>query len=490
MPPPTAAPPRRAWAVLALVVAGTALVVIDITIVTIGLPQIQDDLGGSLADVQWVIVAYAITMGAVTQTVGTLSDRLGRRRVYLTGIIAFTVASLACGLAPSVAVLDAARAVQGIGGAILMTGAMPLISDAYTDDRERTLALTTWGTASTAAGLAAPLLGGLLVDAFGWQAIFLINVPIGLAVLAFAPMVIPAAARRETDRVDWTGTAILIATLGVGTFALLRGEAQGWTSAATLGQVAAAAVGLAAFVAVELRTPSPTLEPRMFTRPAFTGAALAVLISRMLTIGGVVYVVQYAQTSLELSATATGLLLAPAFIAQIAAGQLGGKLVTRFQPGRVIAAGYTAKLAGALWLALALTAGATPWTLAFPLLVWGLGGGLAGAPVMAVAMNAAGTERAGMASGTIVTLASIGGGIGTAMLGAVYQSRLAAFDDTASAEAIAAAARAVLLCSAGLAAFAAITTLALINRHTMPAAGGGRPTRAKPQPHEDEQPAR
>ena len=497
----------RGTALLALVVAGTALVVIDITIVTIGLPEIQADLGGVLADVQWVIIAYTVTMGAVTQAVGSLSDQVGRRRLYLVGAALFTLSSLGCGLAPNVLLLDAGRVLQGIGGAILMTSALPLLSHAFEGQR-RTMAITTWGTASTAAALVAPLLGGVLVDALGWRSIFLINVPIGIAVVLIGLRVLPADPERGDERtsIDWTGIALLVVSLGLANYAFLQGEQQGWASALTIIQFAVAIALLAVFVVIEARVSVPTLDPRLFRRPAFVGAALAVLMSRVLTVGGTVYVVQYAQSSLHLTSSETGLLLTPAFVAQIVAGMLAGKMLAKLPAGRVIASGYVFKLAGGLWLGLMLTPSTAAWTLAFPLLLWGTGGGIAGAPVMAVAMNVTDKERAGMVAGTITSLASIGAGLGTAVLGAVYTTRLGtvaaerlpaelpsrdtvaaaiadgdvarALDAVPSAlradvsrvveEATAAAGSAALLGSAGLAAVTTCVVLALLNNRTVP----------------------
>lgn len=182
---------RAGRAVLALVVAASSLVVIDMTIVAIGLPDIRRDLGGSLADAQWVMVAYLITMGAVTQVMGSLSDAVGRRRVFLLGAALFTAASLACGLAPGVHVLVAARAVQGVGGAILMVNALPLLSHQFAGER-RNMAISTWGSAATAVGLLAPLLGGVLVEWLSWRALFLVNLPVGLAILALGLRHLPA----------------------------------------------------------------------------------------------------------------------------------------------------------------------------------------------------------------------------------------------------------------------------------------------------------
>lgn len=505
---PSAAPPSsaRARAMLALVITGSALVVIDITVVVIGLPQIQADLGGSLASIQWVIVAYTVTMGAVTQVVGTLSDRLGRRRIYLAGICLFTAASAACGLAPTVVLLDLARVLQGIGGAILMSNALPILSDAYEGQR-RNMAIAKWGTAAAAAGVAAPLLGGVLVDLLSWRAVFLVNVPFGVAALVVGLAVLPADSRAQGKRgsIDWTGTILLIASLVLGNFALIRGEEQGWGSAQTLIQFGLAAVLLAAFLAVEVRVPAPTLDPGLFRKPAFTGTAFAVFMSRVLTIGGTVYFVQYFHNALHLTPTQSGLLLAPAIIAQVGAGLLGGRLLGKFPAGSVIAAGYACKAIGGAWLGLAFTPEIQPWLLAFPLLVWGTGGGIAGVPVMAVAMNVTDRQRSGMVAGTITSLASIGAGVGTAVLGVLYKARVAAVvsghpdipadsrasiaaaaaeGDTARAldlappqaresvqrileEAVAAAGSAVLLTSAALAAVTIAAVLVLISRRNV-----------------------
>ncbi|MFD0888897.1 MFS transporter, partial [Streptosporangium algeriense] len=420
---PTAA---RGRAILGLVIAGTALVVIDMTIVTIALPAIQEDLGGTLADVQWVIIGYMITMGAVTQVVGSLSDRIGRRRVHLLGIALFTTASVVCGAAPTAVVLDLARAVQGIGGAVLMVNALPLLSH-HLDGERRNLAISTWGSAATAAGLIAPLLGGVLVDTLSWRVIFLINVPIGAAAFVICLRTLPSDApgRIPHGRIDWAGATLLIASLALADLALLRGEDQGWGSTATLTQLAAAAALFTAFLLLQSRVGAPTLDLALFREPAFTGAALAVFVSRVLTIGGTVYLVQYFQWSLHLNPTQSGLLLTPVFLAQMAAGMLGGKLLSRFPSGYVIAGGYACKAAGAALLAPAFTPAVSPWLLTVPLLVWGIGGGIAGAPVMAVAMNVTDKRRAGMVAGTITSLASIGAGIGTAVLGAVYSVRIA-----------------------------------------------------------------
>jgi MFS family permease len=340
--------------------------------------------------------------------------------------VLFTAASAACGAAPTLALLDLARALQGVGGAILMVNALPLLTHRYEGER-RAMAISYWGRAATASGIAAPLIGGVLVDLLGWRAIFLVNVPVGVAVLAAAFRMLPADPPAGADRrIDVPGTALLIVALVAANFALLRGADQGWTSAATIGQSTAAAVLFAAFLRRQARAGASVLDVAMFRRQAFSGAALAVFMSRLLTIGGTVYLVLYLQQSLGLSPTGSGLLLALVLIAQMAAGLAGGKLVGRFPPGPVIAAGYAAKAVGAAGLALAFTTTDSPWPLVAPLIAWGVG--------------------------------------------VAYQSRLdtALRDGVAAPQAIASGAATVLVCSAILAAGTTAVVPALIGRHRQP----------------------
>jgi len=454
----------RVSGVLAIVVAGTALVVVDMTIVAIGLADVARDLRVPTGDVDWVIVSYLLAMGAVTQVVGSLADRLGRRRTQLIGLTVFGAASLACGLAPGLEALVAARIVQGIGAAAIMTGALPLLSQHHTGEA-RNMAIATWGSASSAAALVAPLLGGVLVDGFGWRAVFLVNVPICIVALLASARVLPAdPAPDGKDRapIDRTGTVLLIGALALLGHASLRGGQQDGSD--TLWQVAAGAALMVAFLLVERRAVAPVLALDLFRRAAFTGSALSLFLSRVLTVGGTVYLVLYVQESLGLGPTASGLLLLPVFLAQIGVGQLSGKLMSRFPPGHLIAAGFLAKAVGAGWLALIAAPTTSPWLLVAPLLIWGAGGGMTGAPVFAVAMDATAGERAGMVAGTISTLASIGAGIGTAALGLVHHAWAGPQPDAGS---IAAGTAAVLVSSGVLALVATTAVLLLIGGRTL-----------------------
>ncbi|WP_408992421.1 MFS transporter [Streptomyces sp. 1268] len=453
--------------VLVLVMASTGLVVIDLTIVAIGLPLISADIGEG-ASAESVVVTYMVAMGALTQVVGSLSDRWGRRPLFLAGIAVFTLSSLAATMAPDLLWLDVARVVQGAGAAAIMVNGIPLLSDRYTGE-ERDLAIGAWGSFATAAGLLAPVFGGVLAETFGWRAVFAVNLPLGVAAWVLAVRVLPHApgtageTSRSPARTDWLGSLLLMLGLGTATLLMLRSGDTPWSGQDTAVLLTACAA-LAAFLAVQLKVPAPTLELRMFGSPAFSGAMLAVLLSRVLTIGGSVYLVLYFSDGLGMSPTGAGLLMTPIFLAQIVMGMVGSKLIGERPPGLVIGSGYALKGVGLAALALLITPDTPWWALVVPLLAWGAGGGIAGAPVMAVAVRVTAPERVGMVAGTVSTLASLGAGVGTAALGAVFALR-----GGSGAEAVTDGARAVLAVSAVLAVVAVLTTVTLVGPRRVPA---------------------
>ncbi|WP_432024416.1 MFS transporter [Streptomyces parvus] len=453
--------------VLVLVMASTGLVVIDLTIVAIGLPLISADIGDG-ASAESVVVTYMVAMGALTQVVGSLSDRWGRRPLFLAGIAVFALSSLAATVAPDLLWLDIARVVQGAGAAAIMVNGIPLLSDRYTGE-ERNLAIGAWGSFATAAGLLAPVFGGVLAEAFGWRAVFAVNLPLGLTAWVLAVRVLPHApgaageTSRSPARTDWLGSLLLMLGLGTATLLMLRSGETPWSGQDTAVLLTACAA-LAAFLAVQLKVPAPTLELRMFGSPAFSGAMLAVLLSRVLTIGGSVHLVLYFSDGLGMSPTGAGLLMTPIFLAQIVMGMVGSKLIGERPPGLVIGSGYALKGVGLAALALLVTPDTPWWALVVPLLAWGAGGGIAGAPVMAVAVRVTAPERVGMVAGTVSTLASLGAGVGTAALGAVFALR-----GGSGAEAVTDGARAVLAVSAALAVVAVLTTVTLVGPRRVPA---------------------
>jgi EmrB/QacA subfamily drug resistance transporter len=415
---------HQARIVLIITVVASALLVIDITIVSVALPEIQSDLGGSLAALQWIIIGYTVTFGAFQQAAGSLSDRLGRRSMFMGGIALFTLSSLACGIAPNVIALDAARCVQGMGAAFVLANAMPLIAQVY-DGQARNMAIAVWGTTLGACGAVAPVIGGLLVDLTEWRYLFLINVPIGAVALFLCRSRLPVDPPRSSlAGIDWTGAGLLVLTLGLVNFALTRGEDQGWGSAATLVQLGVSAVLLAGFLLLEQRVPSPTLDLTLFKVPTFVAAALIAFFSRFATIGGSVYYILYFQSARGLSPLETGLMMMAIFAPQLGMGLVAGKLQAKYSPSHIIGAGFGILALGGLAMSWSFDLDQAIWAALPGLLLWGVGGGLAGSPSMSLAVNVVPKERAGMASGAINSLFMFGAGIGAAIFGVLFRSRI------------------------------------------------------------------
>ncbi|MFJ4707525.1 MFS transporter [Streptomyces anulatus] len=415
---------RQARVVLIITVVASALLVIDITIVSVALPEIQSDLGGSLAALQWIIIGYTVTFGAFQQAAGSLSDRLGRRSMFMGGIALFTLSSLACGIAPNAIALDSARCVQGVGAAFVLANAMPLIAQVY-DGQARNMAIAIWGTTLGACGAVAPVIGGLLVDLTEWRYLFLINVPIGAVALFLCRSRLPADPPRSSlAGIDWTGAGLLVLTLGLVNFALTRGEDQGWGSAATLIQLGVSAVLLTGFLILERRVPSPTLDLALFKVPTFVAAALIAFFSRFATIGGSVYYILYFQSARGLSPLQTGLMMMAIFAPQLGMGLVAGKLQAKYSPSHIIGAGFGILALGGLAMSWSFDLDQAIWAALPGLLLWGVGGGLAGSPSMSLAVNVVPKERAGMASGAVNSLFMFGAGIGAAVFGVLFRSRI------------------------------------------------------------------
>ncbi|MGI5336480.1 MFS transporter [Streptomyces sp. CA-181903] len=424
---------RQARIVLIITVVASALLVIDITIVSVALPSIQSDLGGSLAALQWIIIGYTVTFGAFQQAAGSLSDRLGRRAMFMSGIALFTLSSLACGVAPNALTLDLARGVQGIGAAFVLANAMPLIAQVY-EGQARNMAIAVWGTTLGACGAVAPVIGGLLVDLTQWRYLFLINVPIGAIALFLCRTRLPAdPPRTSLSGIDWTGAGLLVLTLAVVNYGLTRGEDQGWGSAATLAQLGVGVVLLAGFLVLERRVKAPTLDLSLFKVPTFVAATLIAFFSRFATVGGSVYYILYFQSARGLSPLQNGLLMMAIFAPQLGMGLVAGKLQARYSPSHIIAAGFGILAIGGLAMAWSFDRDTTIWATLPGLLLWGVGGGLAGSPSMSLAVNVVPKQRAGMASGAINSLFMFGAGAGAAIFGILFRDRIS---DKAGGEAV------------------------------------------------------
>src|ERR1700742_3980592 len=266
---------NRKWWTLGAVCVATFMLLLDITVVNTALPKIQSDLGGSFSDLQWVVDAYALSLAALVLTAGSLADRFGRRRVFAIGLGVFSLASLLCALAPDPTFLNLARALQGVGGAIMFAVSLALVAQDFPAGPERGMAMGIYGATIGIAVAIGPLVGGLLTDGLGWQSVFLINVPIGIATIGVTYWKLRESRDPNASRIDWGGLATFSTALLLLVLALVRGNDEGWGSPLIVGLFAAAAVLMAAFVLIERRVREPMLPLALFRNRAFTGVQLA-----------------------------------------------------------------------------------------------------------------------------------------------------------------------------------------------------------------------
>ncbi|HEX6779131.1 MAG TPA: DHA2 family efflux MFS transporter permease subunit, partial [Ktedonobacterales bacterium] len=302
----------RKLTTLAVTCIGLFMVLLDMTIVNVALPTIQSDLNASLSGLQWVVDAYTLPFAALLLTAGTLGDRYGRKRVFLVGLVGFTLGSALCGLAPNLGLLIAGRVLQGAGGAALSPGSLSLLAAAFPDNRERTQAIGIWAGISGLALAAGPLIGGLLIQVSSWPAIFFVNLPIGAVALIFGWRILAESRNPDARRVDVPGQALVIAGLGALTYALIEGESDGWTSPLILSLLAGAAVLLVAFFIVEARVREPLLPLQLFKNAVFSTANAAATLLGFALIGTVFFMSQYFQSVQGYSALGSGLRTLPA----------------------------------------------------------------------------------------------------------------------------------------------------------------------------------
>jgi len=406
---------------LGVVCAAVFMLLLDVTIVSVALADLQRDLGASLADLQWVVDAYTLTLAGGLLTAATLGDRIGRRRIFLAGLAVFSAASLACALAGSAGLLNGARAVQGVGASLLFGAAMPLIGDAFPNAARRARAIGVFGACMAAATAVGPLIGGALVDGPGWRWIFLMNVPVGVVTLLGAVRLResrPADARRA----DWPGTALLTASLLTLLLALIRGNGDGWASPRILGLFLACALLLAGFVYRELRAAEPMLDLGLFGRPAFTGVGLHAFASAATLVAASYFLAIYLQNILGFTPFQTGLRVLPLSIAAFAAAPLSAALLHRVGVSTALVVSLLLS-GGGLLLAARLDV-TSSWTVFVPgFVVAGLGLGMGMAAGASAALAVVEPERAGMATGALNTLRQIGTAAGVAVLGALFEHR-------------------------------------------------------------------
>lgn len=406
---------RRRWSALALIVTAQFMVILDVAIVNVALPSIKSDLRFSQTSLQWVITAYAIVFGGTLLLGGRLADLLGRRRMFVAGVYVFAASSLLCGLAWSAGSLIAFRAVQGLGGAMLAPAALSLLMTTFAEGRERNLALGIYGAASGSGAAAGVLLGGVLTSYLSWSWIFFVNVPVGLAAIALAPFLLrESRAEVQHRHFDVAGAATVTAGLMLLVYAMTRATTEGWGSGTTIGLLAGAVALVGAFLAIELRSPSPLLPLRIFRLRTLSAANATMAIVGSVAFSEFFLLTLYLQEVLHYSAIRTGLAFSAFALSVVVVSNLAQPIVARLGVRGSLVAGLTAS---AVSVALLTRLPEHPHYLVdlFPAFVLGGAGmGLSFVPVTIASLMGVERSDAGIASGLVNTSRQIGGAIGLA----------------------------------------------------------------------------
>ena len=452
----------RKSTILAIACLGQFMVILDVAIVTVALPAMRSDLGFSATGLQWVVNAYTLTFAGFLLLGGRAADLFGRRRILLAGLALFTAASLVCGLAPGPETLVAARAVQGLGAAVLSPATLTILTTTFTEPAERARALGIWSAALASGGATGALLGGILTDTLSWRWIFLVNVPVGVLGIVAARAVLAERRGEGTRSLDVAGALLVTGSLTALVYGLVRTDVIGWGSPATAAALAIAAVLMAGFLVVETRVATSPLVPlRMLRVPSLAGANLA-----MLCVGGSMFAMWYfaslyLQGVLGESPLRAGLAFLPASLAVIAGAQLGARLVSRLGPRRVLVVAPLVIAAGLAWMSRISADGSYATDILGPIVVAAFGLGLSFPPGTYAATAGVAPRDAGLASGLVNSTRQIGGAVGLAALAtiAVHETARALADHHAPADALVAGYGRAFLVGAGIALAASLSAL-------------------------------
>ncbi|MGW5865774.1 MFS transporter [Streptomyces sp. NPDC055239] len=414
--PPTRAPAPTPTLALLASLLGFTVITVDVSAVNIALPAIRTSLHGGMAGLQWVVDAYTLMFAALMLSAGALADRAGARRAYAWGVGLFTLASLACALAPGIGTLIAARVAQGGAAAIVMPASLALIRQAYDDPRRRARAIAMWTVGGSVAMAAGPVLGGVLTEGAGWRAVFLLNLPIGAVILALLARTAPSP--RRPAPIDIAGQATAVLTLAGLAFAVIEGGHLGWTSAPVLGAAALAVVAGLGFYVAEKRHSAPMV-PLPLLRERKVSVSLAIGFAVNAGFYGIVFLLGlYFQQLRGMSAIAAGLMFVPLAVIITSTNLVSPRMAERIGRRRVIVAGQ-AVLALAMFVLLPLAANTPLWLVLVLLIPTGMGGAFAVPALTALLMDAVPAHRAGTASGLLNALRQTGGAMAVALFGAL-----------------------------------------------------------------------
>jgi EmrB/QacA subfamily drug resistance transporter len=417
------APVTRKGLALALLAAAQFVVVLDASIVNVALPSMGRDLNFSQEDLSWVINAYTLTFGGFLLLGGRMADLLGRRRMFVAGLVLFSFASLLGGLAQSPEWLIAARALQGLGAAILSPAALSIVTTMFAEGAERNRAMGVWGAVAGSGGAVGVLLGGILTEYAGWEWVLFVNVPIGVAVAFFATRLLPESRETGPRHFDMAGAVTITAGLSLLVYALVDTVNAGWGSTQTLGLIALALLLIAGFLAIELRAKSPLVSFRIFRNRTLTGANVVALLVAMSLFAMFFFVSLYMQQVLGYDALKAGLAYLPLAFGIIVSAGVASVLVTRigFKPTLVMGLVLTA--AGLIWFSQVSPDGDYVSDILFASLLAAAGLGFAFVPMTIAAVSGVSAKDAGLASGLINTSQQVGGALGLAILATIANGR-------------------------------------------------------------------
>jgi EmrB/QacA subfamily drug resistance transporter len=414
----------RRWTALILLCAAQFVVVLDASIVNVALPSIGRGLRFSEQNLPWVVNAYVIAFGGFLLLGGRAADLLGRRRVFMTGLVVVAVASLAAGFAATQGELIAARAAQGLGAAIISPAALSIVTTLFRDGAERNKALGAWGAVAGSAGAAGVLLGGVLTDGLGWQWVLWVNVPVSLVALAFTPGLIPESRSTSATRhFDAAGAVSITAGLSLLAYALLDAGSVGWGSARTISLIAASLALIAVFARIELRSQAPLVPFRIFRLRTLTGANVVGILLGGSLFSMFFFISLYMQQVLGYSPIHAGLSYLPLAVTIVVAAGVGGQFVTRFGFKPILAAGMAFVAVGLLWFGQVSPSGSFVSDILGPSLLAALGLGFGFVTSTIAAVSGVGEHEQGLASGLINTSQQIGGALGLAVLSTIATTR-------------------------------------------------------------------
>ncbi len=409
---------RKWWTLIAVSIA-IFMLLLDITVVNVALPDIQRSLHSSFADLQWVVNAYSLTLAAFLLTAGAVSDLIGRRRVFVTGLIVFTISSALCGLSSSPLMLNLARGVQGIGGAMMFATSLALLAQAF-HGKERGVAFGVFGGVIGAAVAIGPVVGGVITSGIGWEWIFFVNVPIGVGAVFLTLSQVSESRDPNAKGVDWIGLVTFSGSLFLLVFALIQGNEKGWGSTRILAFLIGSAVLLALFLIAEKRQPRPMLDLTLFRRPAFAGASIVAFAVSSSMFSMFLYLTLYIQDVLGYDPLQAGLRFLPITLMTFVVAPISGKLSVRIPVRVLLGSGLLLVSLGLLAMtAIDATSG---WTTLIPgFVIAGTGIGMINPPLASTAVGVVEVSRSGMASGINNTFRQVGIATGIAGLGAIFQ---------------------------------------------------------------------